>query len=256
MTLQLFANELSKHIDNVLIGELIDEFRKTKSSWWFGDVIKTILHGGRFSEICIVCLKKISDQHSNIDINNIKFGEYYKQLTELTKKTPKEELLFSVIPHVLKSIYTIRSKKRVAHIKLNNADEIDAEYVITSCNWIMCQFILLYYSKDIEKAINLTSSIMEKKIPIIEQFEDGELMILKKNLTFGEELLLVLYQFPRRISTGELNRLLKPKKPSYVNTYLRELYKKKLIHLNKNGAIINKNGILYIESNKEKYFQF
>ena len=31
------------------------------------------------------------------------------------------------------------------------------------------------------------------------------------------------------------------------------LYEKKLIHLNKEGAIINKNGIKEIEQNREKY---
>lgn len=73
-------------------------------------------------------------------------------------------------------------------------------------------------------------------------------------MKFSEELLLILYQFAKRMTTKELNLLLKPKKSSYTSTYLNGLYKKKLIHLNKEGAIINKNGIKEIEEDKEKYF--
>ena len=95
---------------------------------------------------------------------------------------------------------------------------------------------------------------MERKIPTIEQFEDGEIMILKKGLKFNEELLLILYQFPKRISRNGLINIIKPKNKSYISTYLNLLFKEKLIHLNKEGAIINKNGIKEIEENKEKYF--
>ncbi len=254
MTLELFINELSKKIDSDLVRELINEYKETKSSLWLGDVTKTILHGGRFCEICIACLKYISDPYSRIDINKIQFEKYYNQILKIPKKTSQDELLFFVIPQVLKSIYTIRNKKKVAHVKSNKADEIDADYVITSCNWILSQFVLLFYTDDTDKAINLTNSIMERRIPIIEEFEDGEIMILKKNLTFGEQILIILYKFPKRLSVKELRNILKPKKNSYVNTYLKGLYDKKLIHLNTDGAIINKNGIKHIESNKQMYF--
>ena len=66
--------------------------------------------------------------------------------------------------------------------------------------------------------------------------------------------MLVLYQFPKRITRKKLNLILKPKQASYISTYLNGLYKEKLIHLNKEGAIINKNGIEEIEDNKEIYF--
>lgn len=177
-----------------------------------------------------------------------------RYLRKLPKPSAKEEMLYLVIPQVLKAIYTIRSKKRVAHIKMTNADSIDFEFVITSCNWVMSQLIIIYLNISLEDTIIFTNSIMERKIPIIEKLEDGAIMILKRGLKFKEELMLVLYQFPKRMTRQELNIILKPKKSSYISTYLIRLYKEKLIHLNKEGAIINKNGIKEIEKNKEKYF--
>jgi len=196
----------------------------------------------------------LSEPSKKIDLNKIAFEKFYEVLRKLPKPSAKEEMLYLVIPQVLKSIYTIRSKKRVAHIKMTNANSIDFEFVITSCNWVMSQLIIIYLNISLEDAIILTSSIMERKIPIIEKFEDGAIMILKRGLKFKEELLLILYQFPKRMTRQELNIILKPKKSSYISTYLIGLYEEKLIHLNKEGAIINKNGIKEIEQNKEKYF--
>jgi len=254
MSHKLLMQEFGKVLDPSIVKELLFEFEKAKSAHWIGDVTKTVIHSARFSEICIACLKQISEPSTQIDLNKIKFGKIYEELIKLPKPYPKEEVLYLAIPQVLKAVYTIRSKKRVAHIKMTNADLIDAEFVITSCNWVMSQLIIIYFKVSLEDAITLTNSIMERKIPTIEQFEDGEMMILKKGLKFTEELLLLLYQFPKRMTRRELNFILKPKNSSYISTYLNLLYKEKLIHLNTKGAIINKNGIKEIENNKERYF--
>ena len=254
MSQKILKQKFQKVFGQSFASEFLFEFEKSKSAYWLGDITKGLIHAARFSEICIACLKQMSEPSINIDLNKIKFGNFYEELRKLPKPSAKEEMLYLVIPQVLKAIFTIRNKKRVAHIKMTNADSIDLEFVITSCNWVMSQLIIIYLNIPFENAITLTNSIMERKIPTIEKFEDGEIMILKKGLKFKEELLLVLYQFPKRMTREELNIILKPKKSSYISTYLTGLYKEKLIHLNKEGAIINKNGIKEIENNKEKYF--
>ncbi len=254
MSQKFLMQKFKKVFGQSFTKELLFEFEKSKSAYWLGDVTKGLLHAARFSEICIACLKQLSDPSNKIDLNKITFGKFYEDLRKLPKPSAKEEMLYLVIPQVLKAIFTIRSKKRVAHIKMTNADSIDFEFVITSCNWVMSQVIIIYLNISLEDAIILTNSIMERKIPTIEKFEDGKIMILKRGLKFREELMLVLYQFPKRMTRQELNIILKPKKSSYISTYLNGLYKEKLIHLNKEGAIINKNGIKEIEVNKEKYF--
>lgn len=233
--------------------EILFEFKKSKSAYWLGDKTKGLLHAARFSEICIACLKQLSDPSKKIDINKIQFEQFYTYLKNLPKTSAKEEMLYLVIPEVLKAIYTIRNKKRIAHIKMTNADSIDFEFVITACNWVICQLIIIFIKTTFEEAITLTNSVIERKMQFIEEFEDGAMMILKKGLKFKEELLLVLYYFPRRITRQELNGILKPINSSYISTYLNGLYKERLIHLNKEGAIINKNGIKEIELNKDKY---
>jgi len=254
MSINVLRTELEKKFNPAFVKELLLEYKQSRECHWLGDITKTIIHAARFSELCMACLKQLSDSTVRIDLNRIAFGSYFDDLLRLPKQSPEEEVLYALIPKVLKGIYTIRSKKRVAHMKITTAEAIDAEYVITACNWVMSQLIFLYMAISPEDVVNLTNSIMERKVPTIEQFEDGEMMVLKKGLSFNEELLLVLYQFPKRMSRKELNLMLKPKKSSYVATYLNLLYKDRLIHLNKDGAVINKNGIKEIEDNRKKYF--
>lgn len=254
MNQKILMQKFQKVFGHSFAKEFFFEFEKSKSAYWLGDVTKGILHAARFSEICIACLKQFSEPAKNINLNKITFGIFYEDLRKLPKPSANEEMLYSVIPQVLKAIFTIRNKKRVAHIKMTNADSIDFEFVITSCNWVMSQLIIIFLNISIEDSLILTNAIMERKISTIEKFENNEIMILKRGLIFKEELLLILYQFPKRLTRQELNIILKPKKSSYISTYLNGLYKQKLIHLNKEGAIINKNGIKEIEKNKEKYF--
>ena len=245
---------LNGYIDSKIVSELVEEYEKAKTSFWLDDKLKTLIYSARFSELSIQALEYISNPSCSYDLNKIEFGKIYSKLIQLPKNNPEDEILYLAMPQTLKSIFTIRSKKKVAHFKQNELDKIDADLAITSCNWVMAQFILIFHKSSPDEAIEIANSLITKKIPTIEEFEEGEFMILKKNINFGDELLLWLYHFNRRMNSRELIKIVKPKKSSYISTYLKRLFDDKLIHKNKYGAIINKNGIIKIESNKEKYF--
>ena len=245
---------LKNHIDPKLVSELLKEYDKAKTSYWLDDELKTLIHAARFSELSIQSLEFISNSSIPLNLNKIEFGKIYSKLIQLSKNTHEEEILFLAMPQTLKSIFTIRSKKKVAHFKQNELDKIDASLTITSCNWIMAQFILIFHKNSPDEAIKIANSFITKKIPTIEEFEAGEYMILKKNMKFGEELLLWLYYFNKRMTTKELIKIIKPKKTSYISTYLRRLFNDRLIHQNTDGVLINKNGIFEVENKREKYF--
>lgn len=254
MNIIIVQNSLSRHINSTIVTEIINEYKETKSSFWVNDYLKTLLYAARFSELCIYALEFLSNPKIKVDLNSIHFNRTFEKLIRLPKKSAAEELLYLVIPQTLKSIYTIRSKKKVAHFKKYDLHKIDAELVLVSCDWIFSQFLLLYHNSTPQETIRMIDQLMKKKIPTIEEFEDGQFMILKGNLLFGDELLLWLYHFNKRMTNKELIELIKPKNTSYISTYTNKLYKKTLIHKNENGSIINKNGILKIEQNKDKYF--
>jgi len=244
---------LNGHINSTLVSELLKEYEKAKTAYWLNDELKTLIHSARFSELSIQALEFISDPSISLNLNKIEFNQIFLKLINLPKITSKDEILYLAMPQTLKAIFTIRNKKKAAHFKQNELDKIDADLIITSCNWILAQFILIFHKNFPDDAINTANSLMTKKIPTIEEFEDGEFMILKRNMKFGDELLLWLYYFNKRIPRKELIKIIKPKKISYILTYLKILFNNKLIHINQDGAIINKNGIHEVERNKDKY---
>lgn len=107
---KFLTNELEKHIELNLVKELIFEFEKAKTSHWLGDVTKTLMHAAKFCEVCIACLKNVSNKTAKINMNKIQFGKFYGYLLNLPKKSPAEEMLYLVIPNVLKSIYSVRTQ--------------------------------------------------------------------------------------------------------------------------------------------------
>src|SRR3989344_7341616 len=121
--------EFEKFMEGYLTEELFFEFGKTKSSYWLGDTTKTLIHSARFCEICIAFLKQTSNPSIKVNLNKVEFGKYADELIKMNKPSAKEEMLYLVIPQILKGIYTIRSKKRIAHVKMTNADLIDSEFV-------------------------------------------------------------------------------------------------------------------------------
>jgi hypothetical protein len=245
---------LSQRIDSKLIDALLQEYSKARTANWTADDLKTIIFCARFSELAILCLEYCNSQNVNYSIDQIKFGKIYDKLINLPKQTGEEEMLYLVIPQTLKSIYTIRNKKQVAHYKTILVNAIDSELCMTSCNWVLSQMLLIFGNLSEREISGIVSSLMLKKLPSIQEFENGDIMVLKHNLNFKEELLLVLYHFSSRKTNKQLEVILNPKNSSYIPTYLRNLRTEKLVHCNEDGVQISQNGIAYIEKNKEKFF--
>ncbi len=86
MSQKILLLEFQKVFGNSFAKELLFEFEKSKSTYWLGDITKGLLHAARFSEICIACLKKVSEPSINIDLNKIKFGKFYNDLQKLLSK--------------------------------------------------------------------------------------------------------------------------------------------------------------------------
>lgn len=241
------SRQLSSKINHSIVVELLKEYKEVKRAWFLNDPEKTILHSGRFSEMVMAALKNIFNGIV-IDLNSINFDSLYNEMKNIPKSTAEEELLYLAIPRVARSIYTIRNKKRVAHVKTFDPNTLDGFYVLNACDWILSSFLLLYHTSDVKEVGRIIMSIVEKKIPFIQEFEDGGIVVLKPQLNFKWQLLLVLYHHNRRVSNPELKNAIKPKYTQLLTTSLADLEKEKLIHRNKEGSIITKLGIQKVET--------
>ncbi|WP_456397555.1 hypothetical protein [Desulfurobacterium sp.] len=246
------AKILSKSINASLLNKQLEIYRKIKESFWLGKDEECMEKVGKFVEITIRTLEYItSGRYTSIE-SDLKVSETLKKFENLPKQDFPESIRI-LIPRVLYSLYTFRSKRGGAHIKEVNPNHIDATYVVSACDWIMAELIRLYHTneeKEIQKIIN---SIVDRNVPILEEF-GGDLKILDPSFSVPDKILIILYKkHPYPVSTDDLKRWIKTKSPTHINTALRRLDDNGLVYRKNKENIITKQGIAYVEDKfKEK----
>jgi len=249
VTYKEFARELVNHgIDKTIVDRLFQEYMTVKRKHLQDDYEKVILHAAKLSEL-ILSLIKNKTTNKKIDIDNLHFETLFQEIRNYPKKSAEEVLFTLVIPRVARSIYTIRNKKNIAHVKKIDPDFVDAYYCISACDWIMSQLVMLFYRSNPEEARELVDSILEKKIPLIEEFENGTITILQ-HLPLKDKFMLALYHiYPRRISKEDLINMIKYDNPFYAERVLMKLENEILIHRNNKGNKLTQKGIEYVQNN-------
>ena len=192
MDIDIIKNQLSNDIDPAIVNEIFTEFSKLKAAHFSKDKVKTGIYSGRFCEVIVAAIKN-HYTNKKIDLNQISFDVFCNEIINYSKLDAKDELLTLNVPLAAKSVYTVRSKKRIAHIKAFDPNLFDIDYVYLSCKWILSQLILLFAKIDEDDLYNMIEGIMEKDIPFIQEFEDGSFLVLIKDVDFKDELLLTLY---------------------------------------------------------------
>jgi len=244
-------DKLSSVISPKLLSELLKEYDMTKRFHFLEDWEKSILHASKFSELSLAVIKNVIDDEV-IDINNIHFDQLHNDLINRSKITGEDEILTLAIPRVARTVYDIRNKKRVAHVKAIDPNLLDSQYCVSACDWTLAQFVMLYLKSDPQEANSIICSLIEKQVPFVEQFEDGSMVILQGNLTFKEQFMVGLYKLGVRVSRKELSRILNTY-DQLINSTGKNLENEKLVHMNEDGMILTKKGIKFVEDNLLKH---
>lgn len=248
VTYEKFANELvTQGIDKTIVDKLIEEYRIVKSAHFLDDHEKAILHSAKVSDLILALIKNKMTGKAE-DVNNLHFNKLLEEVEKYPKSSVEEVILTLAIPRVAESVYTIRSKKNVAHVKTIDPNFIDSSYCVSACDWMLSELALLFLQTSPDEAQELISSILTKKVPTIEEFEDGSIVILKKDLSLKEEFLLALYHvYPRRITNENLIKTIQYRNLTYAEQVLKILEGERFIHQNNEGNKLTKNGIKYVE---------
>ena len=221
-----------------------DEYNELKNSYYSEDKVKVVIHAARFCEIIssLLCFKEFNHREN---FNNINFNKNINRLENSQKSNENEEISRLVIPRVLRSIYTIRNKKKVAHIKKIDTARIDSKLINIAVDWVISQILIIYCNLSDENIIKFLEYVSLDNYRKVERFENGDIMFNDPKLTIIDKLLFVLADFynRERISTDVLYMIIKPKKRSYITTYLGRMKTKNLVHIDKNGIKLTKWGI-------------
>lgn len=245
---QILQNELSKKIHPKIVQELLKEYEDVQNDFSTNENIKILASSGRFVEMTLAAISYLNDSIL-LDLNNIDVDKLYNKIKNFPRnKTGEDDLLYLEIPRVARAIYTIRSKKRGAHKKELDAIVQDRIFIKYSVDWIMASLIFLFHTKSDKEIQGIIETLVQKKISLIEEFEDGGVMVLEK-LPFNKKLLVILYKQTSIITKERLKDLSKPKYNPEFNTNLSNLNKNLLIYINGDSVKITQKGIKEVQEN-------
>jgi len=251
---QTLQNELSKKIHPKIVQELLKEYEAVCKDFYLEDNKGILASSGRFVDMVLAGIQYWHN-FTLLNLNTINFDSLCNKIIGLPKrkKDSEEDLLLLEIPNVARAIYTIRNKKRGAHRKDFDPITQDRIFLKNSVDWIMASLLFVFHTRSDKEIQGIIETLIQKEVPLMEEFEDGGMMILKK-VTFIQKLLIILYKQNKIITKKELKELSKPKRPQDFNTNFNNLKKRLLIYVNGENVKINQNGIKEIEEKilKEK----
>jgi hypothetical protein len=239
--------DLQMHIDPGLVRDLQVYYRTLKTGYIKGDWEKASLNAGKFIETIVRMLQHLTSQDGSFDSGDIRVDRELRKIMNLPKGVVDDSLRLR-IPRVALAVYDVRNNRNVAHSDREiSPNRIDSYFVVSACDWILAELTRLFLTDNLGELRDAIAQIIERKVPIAEKI-DGDIVILKPDLTYKDKMLVTLYtEHPQRLTNGQLRDWTKPRHDSYVTQYLRRLEEEGLVHRNQQGSRLTSSGLRYVE---------
>ena len=236
--------ESIRDINKNLFSELLDEHLQLEKAYYRKDYEKALIKGGKFVETVFQIVEHLlSGSYSA----QPKFASIQKSLEKSNAERYPSSIRIT-IPRAARIIYSMRSHRGGAHKSKVNPQLIDAKACLNIASWIVCEFIRLYSDEKPEDIERVISHMVSRRLPFVEEFEDGDIMLLIDPKSCREECLLVLYHFyPKRLSNAQVRSYLRNQTTENVLTSLRNAELDRLVHRNDNGNKLTQKGKSYVE---------
>jgi len=251
--LNSIKRQLSTSIDSVLVDRLLDSYIDIKQNYYLGKHKPSELDAGHFAETVVRILQYLTNSDHSFTPLGKRLDNFDKEVAHFMQLPTANfhDSLRLHIPRALYAIYGIRSRRGVAHLGGDvNPNLSDSTFVMATCDWIMTEFIRLYYTSSLAEAQKVVDSIVERKAPVIQDFS-GYLKVLNPKLSVPRKILLLLYyRGEEGASTKELEHWLKVESPSNISKALARLeHEKGYIHRDNSHCFITRTGIRFVEKN-------
>ena len=249
----MIITQLNKHFPYDFLDNINLEYKELRKSYFMEDLVKVGIHSGRICELIssILCSYELKQKEN---INNINFNKNINNLFKVPNKTSTQESTCLIIPRILQSIYTIRSKKRIAHFKQDLPKKIDIKYIFDSINWTISQLLIIFGNMNDFEVKKYLESISYDKFRKIERFTDGSIYFYE-NLSFSEKIIFVLGD---HYNTGRIKRQILQnqfkKTSGYISSYIKNLKDSRLIHESDEGLILSRKGLEKLNEIKMKLY--
>jgi len=242
---------LESKIDKELVKALLNAYFELKEHYYLGKHRPSELEGGRFAEVAVRCLQKLGNGEFTPLNKNLKpFVEEVKALENAGGGQAHESIRIH-IPRLLLPIYGVRNRRDVGHVGGDvNPNFADSTLVMTICDWVLAELIRLTYNCSLEEAQGIVDGLVERKIPILQEF-DGFIKVLNPKMSIQDKMLSILYcKNKEGASEAQIKVWLKKVGLAQIMTALNRLENNKcFVHRSKKLCRITHTGIKYVEEN-------
>jgi len=253
--LEEIKQQLESYFNKELLDKLFESHQCLTEHYYLGRYRPCALEGGRFAEVSLRMLQQVlMGTFIPLGTHIADFTKETRALEQLDKNKFKESLRIQ-IPRTVQLVFDIRNKRDIGHVGGDvDANFSDATLSLTLCNWVLTEFLRIYYTSDINLAQNLVNSLVKVRIPLIQEF-NGFLKILNPSLSLPDKVLSLLYYRGHVGATvKELNTWLANKAAgNHMNTALSRLeHAKAFIYRNNDRCFITDTG----RRHAEEHIQF
>lgn len=156
-----------------------------------------------------------------------------------------------ILPRALVFLYTMRNKRGIGHIGGDvDANEIDTAVMTRTADWVLCELIRIHHGMSLEEAQDLVDSISVRQLPTIWEVA-GKKRVLKKGLSAGDQVLLILYSSKETaVLVEDLCDWIEYSNLSVFKTrVLKTLHKKRMIEHDKetDAVLLSPTGAQHVE---------
>lgn len=248
--LQRIKSQLETTFDRHLLDKLFESHYLLTEHYYLGRYRECAFEGGRFAESALRMLQQVlKGTYIPLGTHINDFTRETRALEQLDRNRFKEPLRIQ-IPRTIQLIFDIRNKRDIGHVGGDvDANFSDATLSLNSCNWVLTEFLRIYYTSDINTAQRLVNNLVKVRIPLIQEF-DGYLKILKPELSLPNKILALLYYRGVEGATVDQLKTWLPYGISINNmnvALLRLEHKKAFIHRKETLCLITDTGRREVE---------
>ena len=212
-----------------------------QTNWWppsrrlgaittWGGLRLAEVEGGRFCEAAYRILEHTVDGSYTPLGARLDVGKLTQHLANQPARSFGDSVRLH-IPRTLRVIYDVRSNRDAAHLGDGIDPNIqDSSLVIACLNWVMAELVRLHHDIDADAAAALIDQLVERTVPVIQNF-DGVPRVLR-DLPAGDTCLLLLYQHGvTPMPVDDLRAALRPKMRGHFNRTLQRLDDRDYVHM-------------------------
>ena len=236
-------------IPQELVDRLTAAFSEARRNHYLGGHRLAEVEGGRFCEAAYRILEYIVDGSYTPLGRQLDVVKLTQHLADQPVGSTSDSIRLHM-PRALRVIYDVRSNRDAAHLGDGIDPNIqDSSLVIACLNWVMAELVRLHHRIDADAAAALIDQLVERTVPVIQDF-DGVPRVLR-NLSAGDTCLLLLFQHGTTpMPIDELRAAVRPKMRGHLNRTLQRLDDLNYVHIADGKIWITRVGERHVEEER------